>query len=168
MKKLVAWILAIIMLVSVCPMALAAENSEIISYRAEGKPFLTLSDCNMRKGRGENYSVLTSLQKGVTVWSTDTSGTWYEVTYGDYHGYIKESILCEKTKCYYTTASKLTLREEIGTTARPLGTLDYNTFVQVDYYNSDGTWAKVRVREGTYDECIGWVSTAYLAKYNGI
>lgn len=168
MKKHVAWILAIIMLVSVCPMALAAENSEIIPYRANTKPYLTLSDCNMRTGKGTSYSVLTSLQKGVTVWSSDTSGTWYEVTYGDYHGYIKESILCEKTKCYYTTASKLTLREEIGTGARPIGMLDYNTFVQVNNYSSDGTWVKVRVREGTYDECIGWVSTEYLAKYNGI
>ena len=29
MKKFVVWVLAIIMLLSVCPMALAAENSEV-------------------------------------------------------------------------------------------------------------------------------------------
>lgn len=168
MKKCAAWILAIVMFVSVCPLALAAENSEAVTYGGVTKAYLTLSDCNMRTGKGTSYSVVATLQKGLTVWSSDISGTWYRVTYGGDSGYIKESILCEKTKCYYTTASKLNLRAEIGTSAQIIGTLDNNTFVQVNNYSSDGTWAKVRVREGLYDECIGWVSAAYLGKYDGI
>ena len=161
MKKFVVWVLAIIMLLSVCPMALAAENSEVAPYGGTTSAYLTLFSCTMYSGKGSGYTVAT-LQKGTTVWSSDTSGTWYKVTY------IEEAKLCEKTKCYYTVASKLNLRAEIGTSAQIIGIIDYNTFVQVNNYNADGTWAKVKVREGQYVGSVGWVSTEYLRKYDGI
>lgn len=167
MKKFVVWVLAIIMLLSVCPMALAAENSEVAPYGGTTSAYLTLSRCTMYSGKGSGYTVAT-LQKGTTVWSSDTSGTWYKVTYGTDTGYIEEAKLCEKTKCYYTVASKLNLRAEIGTSAQIIGTIDYNPFVQVNNYNADGTWAKVKVREGQYVGSVGWVSTEYLRKYDGI
>ena len=116
MKKFVVWVLAIIMLLSVCPMALAAENSEVAPYGGTTSAYLTLFSCTMYSGKGSGYTVAT-LQKGTTVWSSDTSGTWYKVTYGTDTGYIEEAKLCEKTKCYYTVASKLNLRAEIGTSA---------------------------------------------------
>lgn len=96
MKKFVVWVLAIIMLLSVCPMALAAENSEIALYGGTTSAYLTLSRCTMYTGKGSGYTVAT-LQKGTTVWSSDTSGTWYKVTYGTDTGYIEEAKLCEKT-----------------------------------------------------------------------
>ena len=99
MKKFVVWVLAIIMLLSVCPMALAAGNSEVAPYGGTTSAYLTLFSCTMYSGKGSGYTVAT-LQKGTTVWSSDTSGTWYKVTYGTDTGYIEEAKLCEKTKCY--------------------------------------------------------------------
>ena len=97
MKKFVVWVLAIIMLLSVCPMALAAENSEVAPYGGTTSCLLDLFSCTMYSGKGSGYTVAT-LQKGTTVWSSDTSGTWYKVTYGTDTGYIEEAKTLRENK----------------------------------------------------------------------
>ena len=49
---------------------------------------VTGSDVRMRTGPGTSYSIITTLDKGTTVTILGTSGSWYQISYGGYTGYM--------------------------------------------------------------------------------
>lgn len=173
LKKSVTMLCIIALVCSLAATCFAADIGDIYSPMqlfAASTDYLTLANVRVRSGPGTNYAIVTDLVKGTTVTGDGASGDWIHITYDEnVSGYIRRDLLCVKTRCYVTTAENgLNMRSTASTSGTILGTIPYNTFVEVTGRSSDGAWAYVLVREGTLEDRGGWVSTTYLQKYNGI
>lgn len=168
-KKGIALVLAAVLMLSLASNCFAASAGDTASPMTLSVEYLTLAGVNMRSTPSLDGPIVKTLSKGTTViYHGSSSGVWMLVIYGSVGGYIRDDLLCQKSKCYYTTASGgLNLRSGHSETASIIGQIEYNTFVEVTSW-SGSDWACVTVREGKLEGRTGWVSAAYLQKYNGI
>lgn len=121
---------------------------------------VTDDDLNIRKGAGTSYGVITTVDKGATVYVITTSGSWYKVrlTNGTVGyastKYIKigtstssaATIASTTTKGVVSVSSSLNLRKTASTSATILSTLKNGTSVTI--LSESNGWYKIRVATG--------------------
>lgn len=121
----------------------------------------TTANLNMRTGPGTSYAVILVIPKGAEVTVTDTSSTWYKVSYGGKSGYASSSYLTatapssSELPVRYTTED-LNLRTGPGTSYSIILTMPKGSKVSV--LDTKYAWPKVR-----YGAREGYASPSYLS-----
>lgn len=121
----------------------------------------TTANLNMRTGPGTSYAVILIIPKGAEVTVTDTSSTWFKVSYGGKSGYTSSSYLTatapssSELPVRYTTAD-LNLRTGPGTSYSIILTMPKGSKVYV--LDSKYAWPKVR-----YGAREGYAGPSYLS-----
>lgn len=62
------------------------------------KEYETTANVNLREGASTNHEVITVIPQGEKVTYLSTSGTWFEVKYGDQTGFVRSDYLKELSK----------------------------------------------------------------------
>lgn len=173
MKKFLAAILCAMLLLG-CTAALAATNQ---GYHIEA-----VGDVNVRTGPGLNYSVMGSIQKGVSLdylgeVSTDNRGVaWYKVIYNNGIGWVSSVYTAlyansqitwnpdtpsVQLDTYVRATGSVNVRTGAGKNYDSLGTLakgEQVLYLDTYCYDSRGVmWYKVQY----YSMGTGWVSSVY-------
>lgn len=78
--RLLAVLMAVLMLLSLSATALAAEKEEVA---VEGEYMQAAKGVNVRSGPGTKYDKIGSLKKGTVVLRVDTSGSWSVISLGE-------------------------------------------------------------------------------------
>ena len=89
MKKIIFWIAA------------AAAFLISISTAQAGWDAYTTADVNMREGPGNRYRVIVVVPEGELVYVHGCPGSWCDVEWGSYRGYIFARYLSEAGSGYY-------------------------------------------------------------------
>lgn len=179
MKRSIALILVTILLFNLLSVfASAAETDPPIQVLSYDTQYCTVVACNMRAAATTASDVVKSLSARTSVedysgmiaadvWSRSPSD-WTRVTSGVISGYIRNDLICPRTRCYYVTANGgLNVRSSPSTGA-VIVTAEQGARV---YYTQQsrqiGTtyWWRVQILTGTGEGTFGWVSSDYLTAY---
>lgn len=129
---------------------------------------------NMRKGPGTSYAVVTKLNRGTVVKLLSTEGSWYQVSYGSYTGYISaeygkattsevSSGGTTNTGSYdgiqVTSSGNLNMRKNASTSTSILTKLRSGAVAKL--LGTEGNWYKV-----SYGSYTGYVSASYCKLVN--
>lgn len=109
-------LLLLVVLLALIPAAALAKTGKV-----------TCSSLKLRKSASTDSKVLQTLGKGDTVTIKATSGSWYQVTYGKYSGYVmkkyiattKSSASAEKSSKQSTSSSKSSKIADLGSAPSP-------------------------------------------------
>lgn len=123
---------------------------------------VTASSLALRAGPGTEFARLNAIHCGELLTVEGTVGDWYLVTYEGFTGYVNGAYVSATTKDGYQaypdrvkiTASSLTLRDGVGTSASKLASIPSGTVVAVSGLSYG--WYKV-----TYNGQEGYVNAAY-------
>lgn len=178
MKRSIALILVTILLINLLSVfASAAGTDAPIQVQSYDTQYCTVVACNMRAAATTSSDVVKSLSTRTSVedyngriaadvWYRSTS-TWTRVVSGVISGYIRNDLICPRTRCYYVTANGgLNVRKSPSTGA-VIVTADQGARV---YYKQsqrvgDTFWWYVQILTGTGEGTFGWVSSDYLTAY---
>lgn len=179
MKRSIALILVTILLFNLLSVfASAAETDAPIQVLSYDTQYCTVVACNMRAAATTASDVVKSLSARTTVddyngriaadvWYRSTS-TWTHVASGVTPGYIRNDLICPRTRCYYVTANGGLNVRSSPSTGTVIVTADQGARV---YYTQQsrqiGTtyWWRVQILTGTGEGTFGWVSSDYLTAY---
>lgn len=151
---------AAVFLITLC-LALAVGAAEARAD-SDGAATVTASALNMRSEPSTSSSVVTCLPRGTTVIVTGKSGTWVQVTYKDFSGYMSAEYLSVSDSADGSfgtgtvTGNEVRVRSGPGTSYSILKTCDKGT--QFNVTGVSGAWYKVDVNGTT-----GYISSTYLS-----
>lgn len=152
MKRFLAILLMVTLLVAVLPAAAFAEGKTTV-YRVNAK------SVNLRKGAGTSYGIITSLGKNTAFTVLKTSGKWYKVKVlkSGKTGWLYKSYTTKNAYAKVTTKHQgLNMRKGPGTGYAIIDSSPKGATVTVKYIQ--GNWAYV-----THHKVSGWSSRTYLA-----
>jgi len=159
MKRIVAILLAVMLLVAVMPAASFAEtasnSSKTTVYRT------TASSLRLRAGAGTNYKKLASLPRGTAFTVSKSSGNWYriKVLKTGKVGWVSKSYTTRSAYARVTTKNDpLVIRKGPGTGYGKAGQNIPKGTKNVLVMAISGNWANVK-----YNGTTGWSSRTYLA-----
>ena len=129
---------------------------------------VNVSSLTLRAGAGTAFAKLTTIPEGTVLTVNGTYGSWYQVTYGGYTGYVSGTYVSATTEQGYqyypnfakVTTSSLTLRSEPSTDGSVLDMIDSGIIVAVS--SKVGDWYKV-----TYDGTVGYINALYTEESSG-
>jgi uncharacterized protein YgiM (DUF1202 family) len=146
----------------------SADYVEFSDSISTGYIQVTASSLSLRAGAGTAFAKLTSIPEGTVLTVSGSYGSWYQVTFGNYTGYVSGAYVSATTAEGYQhypdfaqiTATSLTLRKSPSTDAESLATIATGVVVAV----SDKTagWYKV-----SYDGKVGYIDASYTVVSNG-
>jgi len=159
MKRIVAILLAVMLLAALIP---AASFAETVSNSSKTAVYhTTASSLNVRAGAGTKYKRIGSLEYGSAFTVTGSSGNWYKIKAlrTGKVGWISKSYTSRYAYARVTTKNDpLVIRKGPGTgyakTGRTIPKGKKNVLVMA----ISGNWANVK-----YDGTTGWSSRTYLA-----
>ena len=158
MKRILAVLLAVMMLVAIVPATSLAEHAS----NERGNPVYhvaTQSDpLRLHSGPGTNYRIIARLEKGQAVIKIGSSGNWYKLrTPKGLVGYASKNYL--KGNAH---ANVETQKDGLHVRNKPNGGTVYYTIPHgakgITVYRVDGNWAQVSYN----GQRKGWASLTYL------
>lgn len=129
---------------------------------------VTASSLSLRAGAGTAFAKLALIPEGTVLPVCGTYGSWYQVTYNGYTGYVSGAYVSATTESGYQhypdfaqiTATSLTLRKEPNTSSDSLAKIASGVVVAVS--DKTGGWYKV-----SYDGKAGYIDASYTTESNG-
>lgn len=159
MKKLLSFILAVVIITGVTAVPMTAEAATASSKA--GTVNVTSGSLNVRKSASTSSTVLTTLSKGSYVTLISQSGSWWYVEYGKgLFGYVHGSYIKTVSGTPYSVniqSGTLNVRSGAGTGYLRIGSLAKGEIVIV--LSSSGGWSRI-LYHGTK---TGYVSSQYLS-----
>ncbi len=141
-------------------------NSSDTTPSGLGTGTVTGSSVRMRTGPGTSYSIIDTLAKGTSITVISQSGSWYEISYGGYTGYMSGTYVSLNSDnsnnnsdsnlgTGIVTGSGVRLRTGPGTSYSIITNLNYGNTVTVT--GTSGNWYSV-----DYNGTSGYMSMDYI------
>ncbi|MBR1780827.1 MAG: SH3 domain-containing protein, partial [Oscillospiraceae bacterium] len=129
---------------------------------------VTADTLTLRAGAGTAFAKLLLIPEGAVLPVSGSYGSWFQVTYGGYTGYVSGAYVSSTTEegyRYYpnfakVTAPSLILRKGPSTETDMLASIAENVVVEV--LSKDGEFYKVK-----YDGMTGYIGAAFTTASNG-
>lgn len=154
--------------------AVALTLTSILPTNAQTLQAKTLQNLNLRTGPGTNYSIISTIKKGMVVEIMENTNAWSLVKYNGTVGYVSSNYLKEISSNGPSSSEQnsssdsldlmecninyLNVRKGPSTSESILGKLDKSDRVYVVYQTSNG-WTRIKYASG-----YGYVSSKYLIK----
>ena len=126
---------------------------------------VTASSLSLRSGAGSGYARLATIPMGKVLPVSGAVGSWYEVKYGKFTGYVSGAFVSATTKDGFSaapdyaeiTADALTLRAEASTDSEALDSIPQGTVLAIQGLQNG--WYQV-----TYNGTTGYVDAGYAER----
>lgn len=146
-------------------------SSDYITFSeslSSGYVQVTADVLSLRAGAGTDFAKLKVIPEGTLLTVSGTYGSWFQVTYDGYTGYVSGAYVSSTTEegyQYYpdfvkVTGDGLSLRKESSTEGELMANIDEGVIVEV--VDKDGDWFKVK-----YDGQVGYINGAYTVESDG-